>query len=316
MEEDMMEEDNNVNADNKNFLDRLVLNCVQIPGSPNQESDMKVLVYEYDNDTIKINEERLFIGVAYVIMGKIEIHSWFSIKDYSKIIYPKLNYENINFYNFYKLSSNVKFDNSDDFSAKFFANLKEKLNLNFNETRDKLKLLLTDIFGGDELLSEYFILYLTSRVYSRYATIVTGKLCLNITKVKLEKDLKTLDINPSKKYNIKDLESSIKKLFEIISNQFIYFLFNIKNLNDKNFKSVFDTNIDELRQGFLQVVDSTFLVLDERVMEEGKLNDCGVNNLQALANLIDLQFLHYEYPYNNVNLCLKCRLRSIKMLRF
>lgn len=300
IEENLMDEDHN--TEGNTLLERLVLNCVPIPGINKDDPDIKVLVYEYENENIKINEERLFVGVAYVIMGRIEIHSWFNIKDYTKLFYPKISLiDNVKMYDIYKYSNNIKIDNSDTFGTKLYSSQREKLNLNFQETRSKLKLVLTEIFGGDELLSEYIILYFASRVFSRFATFVTGKFCLNISRIQLEKHLLTLDINSSKNFNINDVESSVRRLFQLIFSQFIYFPFNIKNLNDKNFKSFFDVNIDELRQGLLQVVDNTYLVVDERVMEAGHLNETGLNNLQALTNLIEGQFMHYEYPYSKVN---------------
>jgi hypothetical protein len=300
VDENLMDEDSNI--ENKTLLERLVLNCVPIPGTNKDDPDMKVFVYEYDNEHVKINEERLFVGVAYVIMGKIEVHSWFNILDFSKLFYPKIPVEGLSIYDIYRHSNNVKIENIDNLLNKFYLTQKEKLKLNFKETRNKLKLVLSEIFGGDELLAEYILLYLTSRVFSRYSTIVTGKFCLNISRVNLEKDLQTLDINPSKNFNLTTLESCVRKLFEAICGRFIYFPFTVKNMNEKTFKSFFDVTKDELRQGLLQVVDSTYFVVDERVMETGQLNENGLNNLQALVNLIEGQFMHYEYPYNNVEI--------------
>lgn len=309
IDENLMDEDQH---EGNTLLERLVLNCVPIPGSK-RDSDMRVLVYEYDDENIKINEERLFVGVAYVIMGRIEIHSWFNIKDFSRNYYPIIGLKDLNMYNIYKQSSSIKIENSENLLSNLYSIQKEKLKFNFKETRNKLKSFLSEIFGGDELLSEYIIIYLTSRVFSRFATYVTGKFCLNISRVKLEKDLQILDINPSKNFNINNIQSGISKLFEQICGKFIYFPFNIKNLNDKNFKSIFDVNKDELRQGLLQLVDNTYLVVDERQMETGQLNETGVNNLTALTNLIDGQFMHYEYPYNKVRENLFNRSKSIKM---
>jgi hypothetical protein len=298
MDENLMDEDHNM--ENKTLLERLVLNCVQIPGKINSIRDMKVLVYEYDNENIKINEERLFIGVAYMIMGRIELHSWFNIKDYSKLIYPGVPLDCVNLYDIYRYSNNMKLESSENSLSKLYLSQKERMNLDFKETRSKLKSVFTEIFGGDELLSEYLLMFLSSRVFSRYSTIVTGKLCLNISKLKLEKDLQTLEISPSNKFNISSVDASLKKLFGSICNQSLFFSSSVKNLNDIPFKSFFDVNKDELRQGYLQVVDNTYLVLDERVIEAGQLNENGLNNLQALANLIEGQFMHYEYPYTKV----------------
>ena len=96
MDEDLMEED--YNMDNKTLLERLVLNCVHIPGTRNYDPEMRVIVYDYDNENVKINEERLSVGIAYVIMGRIELQSWFSIKDYSKLFYPNIPLEGFNLY--------------------------------------------------------------------------------------------------------------------------------------------------------------------------------------------------------------------------
>jgi hypothetical protein len=298
MEENLMDEDQNI--DKKTLLERLVLNCVQIPGKLYPNPEMKVIVYDYDNENIKINEERLFIGVAYMIMGRIELHSWFNIKDYSKIIYPGVPLDTVNLYEIYRYSNSLKVEGTENSMSKLYLSHKERLNVDFKETRSKLKSVFSEIFGGDELLSEYLLMYLSSRVFSRYSTIVTGKLCLNISKLKLEKDLQTLEINPSNKFNISSIDACLKKLFGSICNQSLFFSSTVKNLNDIPFKSFFDVNKDELRQGYLQVVDSTYLLLDERVIEAGQLNENGLNNLQALANLIEGQFMHYEYPYNKV----------------
>lgn len=298
MEENLMDED--LNLENKILLERLVLNCVQIPGKVNTSSDMKVIVYDYENENIRINEERLFVGVAYLIMGRIELHSWFNIKDYSKIIYPGISLDCINLYDIYKHSNNMKIENFENNLGKIYLSQKERINLDFKQIRNKLKSVLAEIFAGDELLSEYLMIYLCSRVFSRYSTIVTGKLCLNISKLKLEKDLQTIEINPSNKYNLSSIDACLKKLFELITNQSILFSFSVKNLNEISFKSYFDVNKDELRQGLLQVVDNTYLILDERVIQAGQLNENGLNNLQALANLIEGQYMHYEYPYTKV----------------
>jgi len=298
MDENLMDEDHNL--ENKTLLERLVLNCVQIPGKVYNNQEMKVLVYDYDNENVKINEERLFVGVAYMIMGRIELHSWFNIKDYSKIIYPGVPLDCLNLYDIYRYSNNMKVESFENSLSKLYLSQKERLNVDFKETRRKLKSVFTEIFGGDELVSEYLLMYLSSRVFSRYSTIVTGKLCLNISKLKLEKDLQTLEISPSNKFNISSIDACLKKLFGSICNQLLFFSSSVKNLNDIPFKSFFDVNKDELRQGYLQVVDNTYLLLDERVIEAGQLNENGLNNLQALANLIEGQFMHYEYPYTKV----------------
>jgi len=111
-----------------------------------------------------------------------------------------------------------------------------------------------------------------------------------------------MDVNPSKVDYITTINSGLDKLFNHMSNQYLYFPYTIKGLNEMTFKSHFDVTKDELRQGFLQVPDSTFLVLDERSLGEGKLNENGLSNLQSVVNLVEGQFMHYEYPYNNIEI--------------
>ncbi|RHZ53019.1 hypothetical protein Glove_452g41 [Diversispora epigaea] len=60
---------------------------------------------------------------------------------------------------------------------------------------------------------------------------------------------------------------------------------------------MFQNNSDELDSGVFQVSKGTWFLIDETVMKEGKLNDTGVRNLQALNNLIDNQRLLYTFPF-------------------
>jgi len=104
--------------ENKVLLERLILNCVSIPGTSNNLLK-PVIVYDYDNSDIKLNEERLYIGVLYLEKERYELHSWFSIKDYTKFFCTKLSkdYE-FNLYEYYKYSSGMRVD-----SEKLLKNL-------------------------------------------------------------------------------------------------------------------------------------------------------------------------------------------------
>ena len=88
-EEDLLDEESI--SDNKNtiLLERLLVNAVQIPGMTDwlkkeiftNNYNKKILLYEYENDNIKVNEERLVIGLAYKYEDTIILHSWFNIKN-------------------------------------------------------------------------------------------------------------------------------------------------------------------------------------------------------------------------------------------
>ena len=77
--------------DNKNtiLLERLLINAVQIPGMTEWvKKDLgtntfknKILLYEYENENIKVNEERLVIGLVYKYDETVIIHTWMNLKN-------------------------------------------------------------------------------------------------------------------------------------------------------------------------------------------------------------------------------------------
>ena len=63
----------------------------------------------------------------------------------------------------------------------------------------------------------------------------------------------------------------LNKLIESITPFSLYFPCSIDNLESKNFspKKNYDTNL--LESGLLQMLDNTFLIVDETCMKEGQL---------------------------------------------
>ncbi len=60
----------------------------------------------------------------------------------------------------------------------------------------------------------------------------------------------------------------------------------------------YDTN--QLEYGALQILDGTLVICDETAMKEGKLTEKGINNIKSLAHLIELQAIHYDFQYSQV----------------
>lgn len=170
---------------------------------------------------------------------------------------------------------------------------------NFKLYRDSIFNHFKSIFNNDELLSEYLILFLTSQIYSRVGTHFIGKLSLSIINQK-----ETIN-DPTDYFTV------IENFIKLISNFTVTFTSTIKSLNSAPLYPRFDVNTEELVQGFLQTPKHTFLLIDERQLNEGKLDDIGCKNYGALKNLIDLQVVNYEYPYSNFEIESDCQILSI-----
>lgn len=57
----------------------------------------------------------------------------------------------------------------------------------------------------------------------------------------------------------------------------------------------YDTNL--LEPGLFQMIDSTFVVTDELWMKEGQVKENGLNNIKAIATLIEQQTVNYDFQY-------------------
>jgi hypothetical protein len=282
-------EENLYSPDEENYSatllsERLSLNCVILPGiSPtlcnelniSQESlqklsKKKIIVYDYENSSHKVNEEILVIGVAYEYENEIIIHSWKIINGYicKKCIPLEYVSENGN-----------------------ISSTQSLANFNFQLARQKIYSQLISIFNNDDLLVEYIILFLTSQIYSRVGTHFIGKMSLNI-----------INQTESIKNNNSDYFSLLHNFIKLISNFTISYTPTISSLNNDILCPRFDVNTEELVQGFLQTPRHTFLLIDERHMNEGKLNESGVKNFNTLKELIDFQVINYDYPYSKVEI--------------
>lgn len=266
--------------------ERLSLNCVILPGiSPSlcnqlcisQESlqklsKKKIIVYDYENSSHKVNEEILVTGVAYEYDNEIIIHSWKIIKDYiSKKLIP----------------AEYVTENGNISSTEFLANF------NFSLARQKIYIQLLNIFNNDELLAEYLILFITSQIYSRVGTHFIGKMSLNI--INQTESLKNMN-------NYNDYFTLLHSFIQMISNFTLSLTPTISSLNNSILCPRFDVNTEELVQGLLQTPRHTFLLIDERQMNEGKLLESGVKNFNTLKELIDFQVINYDYPYSKVEI--------------
>lgn len=144
------EEDLNDDYSGSILLERLIINAVPIPamtqwlkdslGIGNELDKKKVLVYDYDNDNLKVNEERTAIGLAYCLENVIIIDSIYNLKDMVSHCYKSIDAE---------------------------------------LTRQSIYNTLIAI-TNDNLLAEYLILFLTSQILGRVSGLILGKVSLNL----------------------------------------------------------------------------------------------------------------------------------------
>ena len=273
------EEDFSYASDYSNTVlsERLVINAVAIPGLTKWMIDTfnfedenklkkKILIYEYDNQSVKVNDERMSIGLAYNYTDCIVIHSWYNVNNYITNNLPK----KINF--------------SSD---------------NLNNTRNNLKEYLFKIFN-DNLIAEYVILSLTSQIINKLGTHLLGKLSINLIS-----DEKRKQTEKNSNLTFKDV---LKIILKNIVVNFVDLKISIKDLNNQLLVPRFDVDTEELKQAPLQMMKNSLLILDESEMIEGKLENLGVLNVGALKNLVEFQFLHYEFPYSKVEIPQECKI--------
>ena len=293
IEEDL-EEDFGCGADYSNTIlsERLMLNAIPIPGITRWAAEKfnvdteemlkkkKILIYEYENNAVKVNDQRMSLGIAYIFNDCIIIHNWFSFDKY-------LTNE---------LSKKIEFTND-----------------SFKIARENLFELIKNVFE-DEILSDYLILLLTSQVISKVGTSLLGKLSLNLMSENEKEIIKNPENNTllssigSTNYTVKD---ALKILLSNIVLSFIDLKISIKLLNQDLFVPRFDVETEELNQGVLQMIKDTMLFIDEIDMVEGKLGNTGIINVGALKNLIEFQMLHYEFPYSKVEIPQECKIITL-----
>ena len=69
-------------------------------------------------------------------------------------------------------------------------------------------------------------------------------------------------------------------------------------MNNAQFSPHKDYTANRLMAGRLQLAPGTLLMVDETVLQAGKLSEKGVNNLTALGYLIQWQKLKYDFHYH------------------
>ena len=148
--------------------------------------------------------------------------------------------------------------------------------------RDKLKSQLEFCVSGDKLAAEYLLFNLISRNYARCDVTQLGKFTLNLIRASAA------------------IAQLISYLYPLLLQRYLYIPLSLSYLNDKKFVPKKDYATEQLETGCLQLVESTFLLLDETRLDNGKLGSTGVESLAALSELITTQCVQYDFTYHTL----------------
>jgi hypothetical protein len=152
-----------------------------------------------------------------------------------------------------------------------------------NQLKVELHGILTQALFGDSIAAEYFICWLISTVYSRKDVLAIGNFPINLSKI------------PGS--DVKQIQSFVRQLYALVqrlcSHSHLLPL-SIRSLNENVFTPARSKNGSKLKSGLLQLPSNTMLVIDETALEPGKLHEFGLNNFNALKELILWQSVQYN----------------------
>ncbi|TIA97065.1 hypothetical protein E3P94_03204 [Wallemia ichthyophaga] len=149
-----------------------------------------------------------------------------------------------------------------------------------------LNWLKDEVFDGDELAAYYLLLALVSQTQNRKAGSPIGTLPITLSYPESESHSNASKAPPK-----------ILKAVQILSNLSAHIPLSIENLNSRRLYPF--SNGDDLHSGSLQLSPSTVLILDERFLGQGTLQDTGVRNVHSIQNVIQSQKLEYGFPFSS-----------------
>ncbi|RIA93508.1 putative alanine racemase-domain-containing protein [Glomus cerebriforme] len=165
------------------------------------------------------------------------------------------------------------------------------------QIRNALIHYIASAFGGDDLVAEFVLLQLLSRIHLRQNGLTLGKLALNISNLP-----NNIITNENAQNNVLSLVHNnlfAKRVATILASLLPKYHDLPLTLSTLNEIFYFPHSNNELDSGVFQVSQGTWFLVDETVLKEGKLCDIGVRNLKALNDIIDHQKLNYTFPFNN-----------------
>ncbi|GAV62484.1 LOW QUALITY PROTEIN: MCM_bind domain-containing protein/Racemase_4 domain-containing protein, partial [Cephalotus follicularis] len=151
------------------------------------------------------------------------------------------------------------------------------------EMREALLGHLTAVLGNDEVVAQFMLLHLLSRVHARVDNVAVGNLSLNLTCLTKE----SVSVFGTR------LNLAVKNLLPFTHS----IPLTLKYLNSTSLAPKKDYQINRLTPGLLQLAEGSHLIIDETQLESGTLNSFGVENVRLLKNLMEFQKVEYDFQY-------------------
>lgn len=140
---------------------------------------------------------------------------------------------------------------------------------------------LAAALGHDVLAAEYVLLALLARIHARRSGVTVGSFSLNLSRMAGH-----------------ELEPALASLMPAVVRQPL----SLTSLNDPAHTLFVRHTGQHTQAGRLQLPSGTCVVVDERAMEEGKLEDHGMRNVRALSSVLQKRSLPYVLPYSEMDL--------------
>lgn len=148
--------------------------------------------------------------------------------------------------------------------------------------RQEILTVLEHSLFGDKLAAEYLLCYLMASVYGRADAMPLGKFNINLS-------------------NCPPVPLYAKLLHHLVTNigtQSHILHMSLENMNQCRFSPHKDYSANRLCSGILQLAKQTNFVVDETSLQPGQLDNTGVENIRALADMISWQKVMYDFGYH------------------
>ena len=164
-----------------------------------------------------------------------------------------------------------------------------------NCARGSVIAFLAQALGGDVLASEFVLLALMQKITARYDGINVGQLAVSVTGV-------------TERVTVTNIIEALKLLWPRVA----CISLTIDMLNDAGSLAPYkDYTQERLVQTPLQLPVGTLVVLDETMLQSGKLTEKGQRNLQHIRDLVQWQRVSYDFAYHESEFSADCPVLSV-----
>jgi len=146
--------------------------------------------------------------------------------------------------------------------------------------------------GGDLLAAEYLLIHLLSSVHFRVENEVIGKHSFNLV----------VDPTGSTPLNATEVVNALSRLIQHVLPNSVNIPLTLATLNSIRFLPVKNYERERLDTAVFQLVAGSHLLWDETGLEAGKLNEAGLQNVNAISKLLREQSVCYDFQYHQTEM--------------